>query len=397
MIEVIQINLENEMDISLAHQKTLKIADLLKLSMSARTTFATTVSEVTRVVIDYTDSGILSLGFIETDRRFQLVACVTYLNNLYPLNTEKFHYARKLVPILDISQQGNRQLIKFAISLPRSIELSTDKIISIQSEVNSSIFGTAYENIKHKILKLNENVVFTTGELKDSRKVIDLKNEYISMASHELKTPITVLRAYTQIALSDKMKSVAQIQELVKKIDIQCTKLSLLALQLLDTAKIENGELDYDMQETDLHTYLKRIIGDLSYILPHHQLEMDISSSNIEIKIDALRIEQVISNLLGNAAKYSKPGTTVKLYTTLAANQIIISIQDQGIGISAESLPKVFNKFYRDKEVIPSYSGLGMGMFIAAKIVAGHQGNIWVESTLGEGTTFHFSLPLNNF
>ena len=397
MIEVIQINLENEMDISLAHQKTLKIADLLNLSMSARTTFATTVSEVTRVVIEYTDNGILSLGFIETDRRFQLVACITYLNNLYPLNTEKFHYARKLVPILDISEQGKRQLVKFAISLPRSIELSTDKILSIQSEVNSSIFGNAYENIKHKILKLNENVVFTTGELKDSRKVIDLKNEYISMASHELKTPITVLRAYTQIALSDKMKSVAQIQELVKKIDIQCTKLSLLALQLLDTAKIENGELDYDMQVTDLYAYLNRTIADLSYILPEHHLETDLSGSNIEIKIDALRIEQVISNLLGNAAKYAKPGTTVKLYTTLAANQIIISIQDHGIGISAESLPKVFNKFYRDQQVIPSYSGLGMGMFIAAKIVSGHKGNIWVDSTLGEGTTFHFSLPLNSF
>lgn len=395
MTEVIQINLENEMDVSLAYQKTLKIADLLKLTMSARTTFATTVSEVTRVIIDYTDTGILTLGFIEADRRFQLAASIVYLNNEQPIDADKFHYARKLVPVLSTTRQGNYQRIQFSIMLPRSIELSAKKILSLQSEVNSSIFGNAYENIKHKILKLNENVVFTTGELNDSRKVIDQKNEYISMASHELKTPITVLRAYTQIALSDKMKSVKQIQELVKKIDIQCTKLSLLALQLLDTAKIENGELDYDMQQTNLHTYLKRVITDLSYVLPDHKLEIDIANSDIEINIDTLRIEQVLSNLLSNAAKYSKTGTTVKLYTTIAANQIIISIKDEGIGIAADSIDKVFNKFYRDKEVIHSYSGLGMGMFIAAKIVAGHKGNLWIESILDKGSTFHFSLPLN--
>jgi signal transduction histidine kinase len=104
-------------------------------------------------------------------------------------------------------------------------------------------------------------------------------------------------------------------------------------------------------------------------------------------------MEQVLANLLGNAAKYSAEGGRIMIRSSLVEKEIIVSVQDRGIGMSEEVLGSIFDKFYRDKQVLATHAGLGMGLYIASKIVVEHGGKIWVESTPGQGSVFHFSIP----
>src|SRR5690606_10053105 len=125
-----------------------------------------------------------------------------------------------------------------------------------------------------------------------------------------------ILKAYGQLALSSKITTLSQVQTIVEKMNSQCTKLSLLALQLLDSAKIENGQLEYAMASTDFNSFLHKAIDDLKYLIPGHHIITDMSES-LQISIDPLRMEQVLSNLLSNAAKYSENGTEILVKTVM--------------------------------------------------------------------------------
>src|SRR5690606_28235860 len=149
-------------------------------------------------------------------------------------------------------------------------------------------------------------------------------------------------------------------------------------------AKIEIGQLEYNMAPVDFGNYIQHTVEDLKHLIPDHQLIINCEETSM-IVIDELRLEQVLSNLISNAAKYSEPGTKVHLNTVndFTNNTLILSIKDEGLGISPEGLNKIFQKFHREPEVISKHSGLGMGMYIAAKIVDSHGGKIWAESAVG--------------
>lgn len=394
MIRLAEVTLENEMDVVLSGQKFLKITELLHLNLSTRSTFASAVSEVVRVMTEHTDNGVLQLGIEEKDRRHKLVCKVYYPAEEAPIDPEQFMYAKKLVPFFDSFKSGNKIFIEFSIGLPRSMNLDKMKILKIAGVLEQNGPVSPYEILKISKNELTLKAEMQEAELRASKVMNDLKSEFISMASHELKTPITILKAYGQLALSPKVKTVEQAQSIVEKMNAQCVKLSTLALQLLDSAKIEIGQLEYNITRVDFSTYLQQTIEDLKHLVPHHEL-LIACEETADIEVDQLRLEQVLSNLLSNAAKYSETGSRIQLRTKKddVKKAIIFSIKDEGIGISPEGISKIFQKFHREPEVISKHSGLGMGMYIAAKIVDAHGGEIWVESTAGEGATFHVSLP----
>ena len=394
MIRLAEVTLENEMDVVLSGQKFLKITELLHLNLSTRSTFASAVSEVVRVMTEHTDNGVLQFGIVEQDRRQKLICKICYPAGEPPIDPELFMYAKKLVPFFDTYKTTDKIIIEFSIGLPKSLELNKVKIQKIAEALEQNGPVSPYEILKISKNELTLKAELQEAELRASKVMNELKSEFISMASHELKTPITILKAYGQLALSPKVKTVEQAQSIVEKMNAQCVKLSTLALQLLDSAKIEIGQLEYKMTPVDFVGYLQQTIEDLRHLIPHHHLLVDCADNSI-ILVDQLRMEQVLSNLLSNAGKYSEPGTNIHLCTKndYEKKVLIFSIRDEGIGISPEGITKIFQKFHREPEVISKHSGLGMGMYIAAKIVDAHGGDIWVESTTGEGSTFHISLP----
>jgi signal transduction histidine kinase len=395
MIQLAEVTLESEMDVVLSGQKFIKITELLRLSLSTRSTFASAISEVVRVMTDHTDHGTLIIGLTEDNRRYKLVCTVYYPSSENSIEESLFHYAKKLVPVFDTYLKDDLFFIEFSIGLPRSLNLDRTKISYIVSALDGNGPVSPYEVLKISKNELSQKAELQGEELKSVKFLNEMKSEFISMASHELKTPITILKAYGQLALSDKIKTVEQVQTIVKKMNSQCVKLSLLALQLLDSAKIEVGNLEYDMMRVDFNSFLLKIIDDLRYLIPKHRIVTELGDSPI-VLLDPLRIEQVLSNLLSNAAKYSEEGSEINIRTTINPDRraVILSLSDEGIGISDEGITKIFDKFYREPEVLSKHSGLGMGMYIASKIISAHGGKIWVESQYGQGSTFHVSLPL---
>ncbi|MGN7205411.1 sensor histidine kinase [Pedobacter sp. SAFR-022] len=394
MIKLAEVTLENEMDVVLSGQKFLKITELLHLNLSTRSTFASAVSEVVRVMTEHTDHGVLQLGIVEQDRRQKLICKICYPADEPPIDPDLFMYAKKLVPFFDTHKTAEKIIVEFSIGLPKSLNLNRLKIQQIAEALEQNGPVSPYEVLKISKNELTAKAELQEAELRASKVMNELKSEFISMASHELKTPITILKAYGQLALSPKVKTVEQAQSIVAKMNAQCVKLSTLALQLLDSAKIEIGQLEYKMTPVDFVSYLHQTIEDLRHLIPHHTLVVDCADT-YTIRIDQLRMEQVLSNLLSNAGKYSESGTSIHLCTKndYENKLLIFSIKDEGIGISPDGITKIFQKFHREPEVLSKHSGLGMGMYIAAKIVDAHGGDIWVESTTGEGSTFHISLP----
>jgi signal transduction histidine kinase len=397
MIEVVSISLENEMDLVLAHKRSMKVAERLGLTIATQTTFATAVSDIARTVIEHTDDGVLKIGLEQNKTRYSLMATVSFDKEIRFTNADAgFYYAQKLVPGFELTETATANLITMKIGLPRSLKLDPVKINLLKKDFAEELPINAYEEIKQRNAKLNLIASAQEEEIRQNKLIDEKKTEFISVASHELKTPMTVLKAYTQLANMTKEPVSDHLRELLSKIDLQSNKLMTLVQQLLDISKFENGNLQYQMQAVNLNAFLHRQIGVMQHILPYHIFNLNFSE-DVDVMIDELRMEQVFSNLIGNAGKYSEKATTITIGTALLGDGMVtISVADQGLGMSEEAKASVFEKFYRAKDVIKSHTGLGMGLYISSKIITDHNGRIWVETAKDIGSTFYFVIPIIN-
>jgi len=394
MTEVVVISLENEMDLVLAHKKSMKVAEKLGLTIATQTTFATAVSEIARTVIEHTDNGNLVIGLEQQKTRYALKAVFTFESEVRFTNADEgYYYAQKLVPEFNMVVTDGVTVIEMKIGLPRSLNLNPLKISELKNYFLDEGPLNAYEEIKKRNLSLNKIAEEQEEELRRTKIIDEKKTEFISTASHEIKTPITVIKAYTQMAKATKDQCSDQVKGYLDKIDNQTTKLLSLVQQLLDVSKIENGNLVYAMEPTDMNLFVTDMVSVMQNILPYHQLKLTLSD-NLTGNIDKLRMEQVFSNLLGNAAKYSDKNSAIDIDCEIQEDgDLRICITDQGIGMSPESMQSIFKKFYRDKDVLRTHSGLGMGLYIASKIITDHGGKIWAESVEGAGSSFYFTIP----
>lgn len=383
------------MDLVLAHKRSMKVAEKIGLTVATQTTFATAVSEIARTVIEHTDNGNLTIGLEQYKQRFALSAFFTFSSNIKFTNADEgYYYAQKLVPEFNTGEIDGLTFIEMKLGIPRSLNLDPAKVNFLKNFFANEEPLNAYEVIKKKHDSLYKIAGEQEEELRQSKIIDEKKTEFISVASHEIKTPLTVLKAYTQIIRKAKDECSDRVINIAEKIDQQTTKLLTLVQQLLDTSKIENGNLVYSYESVNLEEFIKEMLAVMQHIYPDHKLSYAVSEK-IYVHIDKLRMEQVFSNLLSNAAKYSFANTSIHI-DTLSPEQgfINISVIDQGIGMSALNAKSVFDKFYRAQDVLGTHSGLGVGLYIASKIVKDHGGKIWVDSEQGKGSTFHFTIPV---
>ncbi|WP_407430417.1 ATP-binding protein [Arcticibacter sp.] len=394
MIKLVTISLENEMDLVLAHRKSIAVAGKLGLTIATQTTFATAVSEISRTVIEHTDTGILEISLELNGGRYSLKATITCDSGVAINSYDTgFYYAQKLIPEFSLTEQPKNKLIMIRMGLPRSLKLDAVKTAILVKYFQESEPLNAYEEIKVRNSTLNRITEEQEEELRRSKIIDEKKTEFISIASHEIKTPITIIKAYTQIAKSMSSKENNELKAILGKVDFQTSKLLALVQQLLDVSKLENGSLQYTPEVLEINSFISDAVQVIQHILPANEVSVQTCESSW-VSVDRLRLEQVVSNILTNAAKYSPEGTPIKMRCVRRADDFLqVSIQDKGIGMSEESIKSVFDKFYRDKDVVHSHSGLGMGLYVASKIVTDHGGAIWVESVEGEGSVFYFTLP----
>ncbi|WP_449435790.1 hybrid sensor histidine kinase/response regulator [Pedobacter steynii] len=222
------------------------------------------------------------------------------------------------------------------------------------------------------------------------------KDEFISIASHELKTPLTSVKGYMQLlGRSVEKGDIPTVKKHLEKAQIQLEKLHELIADLLDISKIESGKLKFNKKTFIIDELLDSVIDIIRQANPEFNIIIK-GQKGIEVYADEMRIEQVIINFLTNAIKYS-PGTDeIHINVDLIGNKIYVGVRDFGIGIAADQQKSVFDKFYRVEETSIHFQGLGIGLFITAEIIKRHGGEVGVKSTFGEGSEFYFILPLNS-
>jgi two-component system CheB/CheR fusion protein len=221
------------------------------------------------------------------------------------------------------------------------------------------------------------------------------KTDFIAMASHELKTPLTTLQAYVQMlaAKANKAGDIFAVGAL-DKAHIQVKKMSALINGFLSASSFEAGKIYLNEQSFEMNTLLKEIVEDMTLITKSHDI---VVSSNYDIVVHADRdkIGQVITNFLSNAIKYSSKGKNIAVSCRRINGVVEVSIIDEGLGIAPQDQVKLFDRYYRiESKQTQNISGFGLGLYLSAEIIQRHKGKVWVESELGKGSTFYFSLPL---
>ncbi len=216
------------------------------------------------------------------------------------------------------------------------------------------------------------------------------KDEFIALASHELKTPLTSMSGFLQLL---ERKVIDVNRPFVAKAITQLKKLNALINDLFDISKIQSGKLQFYFEEFDFTVLIKENLEAIREAYTSHEIYFDESGEMI-LEGDKMRLEQVLTNLVTNAIKYSPESDKIEVSVKKSETEIQVSVKDYGMGINKENISHIFSQFYRAKDVNRSITGLGLGLYITKEIIERHGGRIWVESEPRMGSTFFFVLPL---
>ena len=236
--------------------------------------------------------------------------------------------------------------------------------------------------------------VGTCTDIHEQKMSNEQKDEFISLASHELKTPLTSIKAYSELLERQIVKTKAEPEcTYIAKVTNSINTLNSLVADLLDISKVQSGNLTFDLSVFDFSQLVTAMVESFRNTTPTHTF---IIETNKQVKVfgDKIRLEQVVSNLISNAVKYSPGKNKVIINSYSENNKLVFSVQDFGMGIKKNLLVHLFEKFYRAERKAHKIQGLGLGLFICSEIIKKHKGEIKVESEEGKGSVFTFTLPL---
>ena len=264
--------------------------------------------------------------------------------------------------------------------------------VSVNPRSDEDLLGNSIKKMKRNLRQ------FAAEKDKVQQETLELmnrKDDFLSIASHELKTPVTSLKAYTQLLQMDAIENADKRREsMLAKMDSQIDKLTSLITDLLDTSKMQNGKLIYNKTFFQLNELVKEIVDEIQVTNASHQITIE-KNIPLQLYADRERISQVLSNLLSNAIKYCPDCKEIIVRLEKKGEMAICSVQDFGNGILKAQQDKIFERFYRvTGNNLHTYPGLGLGLFIAKEIIERHHGKIWFESEEGKGSTFYFSIPI---
>lgn len=245
----------------------------------------------------------------------------------------------------------------------------------------------AYEELQRR----NEALEAANEELKE---LDQLKSDFVSMVSHELRAPLTNINGSIELMLADGDMDPESQRAMLRIIGEQSARLTRLVQGILNVSRIEARKLEIYPQAIDITPLMKKVISNLRPSDSIHEFELPDRPLPL-VWADPDRLEEILANLIDNAVKYSPEGGTIKLSARESDGRLTISVSDPGVGIPAKELDKIFEKFHRvDRGDARTTYGHGLGLYISKRLIEAHGGDIWVESRLGKGSTFHFTLPL---
>jgi signal transduction histidine kinase len=278
--------------------------------------------------------------------------------------------------------------------------------ISFLSQSSPGAGADVYEEltaINNEMASLQRELARRNAELKAANDQLealnDQKNQLLGMAAHDLRAPLGVVLTYSEFLLDEAAHRWSDEHlEFISDMKLSAEFMLRLVNDLLDLSRIEAGTLTLDLQTTDLSSLVSHNVS-LNRVLAAKKgiaLALRIESIIPAMNIDRSKIEQALNNLITNAIKFSHPATSVEVCLRLIENEVVVSVKDEGQGIPADEMEKLFKPF--QKTSVSSTAGeqsTGLGLAITRKVIEGHRGRIWVESQVGRGSTFSFTLPLS--
>ena len=330
-------------------------------------------------------------GLLVLDPEFKVLSANTYFLKTFKV-TERDTIGNRLYDL------GNHQW-----DIPQLKELLL-KILPTNNPVVDFEVEHDFPYIGRKLMLLNAFRIELEGQYKDQillaieditdRKEIERrKDDFLSIASHELKTPLTTIKGYIQSLERTLSKDAPEkFSNTLSKVSSYVDRLNGLITDLLDVSRIQTGNIELHRAEFDFDAMVQEAIESIQISTPTHKLNLKGSTKSM-IFGDETHIIQVINNLLSNAIKYAPDQKDITIHISNVSEYVKLSVKDFGVGISLEDQKKVFDRFFRVGETQKKFPGMGLGLYICAQIIKNHNGTLWVESEKGKGSTFSFTLP----
>jgi len=247
-------------------------------------------------------------------------------------------------------------------------------------------------------VQTNLSYILILHDLSKEEELERMKFDFVSMASHELKTPLTSIVGYLSVFVNEnKDKLPKEEWELVNRSLIAAQQLFTLVQNLLNVNKIEREQITITPQSLDFLPILSKCVEDLKNQATLKNISLILNKPNNlpQVLADPIRVSEVVTNLVANAINYTNPGGKVDISVAISPSEVTTSVSDTGVGIPKEAMPHLFTKFFRVSNTMQQASkGTGLGLYIAKSIIEKHNGKIWVESVEGKGSIFYFTLPV---
>ncbi len=371
-----------------------KISDRLEeLSSRSQTETAIVTAEAARLrnVINSIKDGVLAL---DKDTRIVL-----------------FNKAAAKITGFSLEEAAGRPLSQVLPLLRGNTLVINDWLIAVEgSDINSKMWeGTRLKAKDGKTRSIDADALYqgadpngirtliTFNDRTEAQEVEDMKVDFVALAAHELRTPVTVIRGYLEILtneLGDKLTP--EHQEFMRKLTISASQLSGFINNILQVSQIEHGDLNLKIEALDWLDLVKNICVDLTQKaqLQGKNLSLNLPAALPPVAADRSSIIEVVTNIVDNAIKYSERGTTITVEVHQNNDMVETTVVDQGVGIPVNAIDKLFTKFYRSHRTRASHRGTGLGLYMSKSIVEAHGGSIWVKSQPDVGSTFGFLLPV---
>jgi PAS domain S-box-containing protein len=238
------------------------------------------------------------------------------------------------------------------------------------------------------------NIIASVRDITRFREAEELKSTFISVISHELKTPVALIKGYVSTLRREDASWERQIvQDSLEVIEEEADRLTALIENLLDASRLQAGALAINLSDVALGALVERIAARFRTQTKSHAIVVEFPSDFPIILGDEDRLSQVLSNLISNAIKYSPNGGEIRISGRVLPEQVVVCVSDQGPGIAADDIPHVFDRFYRASDASRTTKGAGLGLYLARAVIEAHSGRIWVDPQPGSGARLCFSLP----
>jgi signal transduction histidine kinase len=238
------------------------------------------------------------------------------------------------------------------------------------------------------------NIIASVRDITRFREAEEIKSTFISVISHELKTPVALIKGYVgTLRREDANWDREIVEDSLKVIEEEADRLTILIENLLDASRLQAGGIKINLSDVDLKTLAERAAERLLTQTTQHKILVEFPAEFPIIVGDEERLIQVFSNLISNAIKYSPSGGEIRVNGQVRADQVIVCITDQGTGVAPEDMPHIFDRFYRSQDATRTTKGAGLGLYLARAVIEAHGGRIWVEPQTGKGARLCFSLP----